>query len=139
MSGARRLALVEPERPDSWWAALAGAVRGEFLASPLVLPAGSPLAPSECGVEGCPRAGETTPWGRFDTRLCGAHHQKWVTDGKPACNDWLSGQLPPRILRPIERCSVVVCARSVECAGLCGAHRSHWVQAGRPALERFAS
>ena len=139
MSGAPQLALVEPERPDSWRAALEGALRGEFLVSPLILPPGSPLAPPQCGVEGCPRAGETTPWGRFDTRLCGAHHQKWVKDGKPGCSDWLVGQLPPRILRPIERCGAVACVRSVECAGLCGAHRSHWVQAGRPALERFAS
>ena len=139
MSGAPSLALVEPTRPDSWPAALEAALRPEFLATPLVVPPGSSLAPPECGVEGCPRCGETAPWGRFDTRLCGAHHQKWVKDGKPACRDWLAAQLPPRVLRPIERCSVVACVRSVECAGLCGAHRSQWVQAGRPALERFAS
>jgi integrase len=138
VSATPSLALVESPRPDSWQAALEAALRAEFLVSPLILPAGSPLAPPECGVQGCPRSGETAPWGRFDTRLCGAHHQKWVKDGKPACDDWLAGQLPPRILRPIEGCSVAACARSVECAGLCGAHRSQWVQAGRPALDRFA-
>ena len=90
-------------------------------------------------MEGCPACGETAPWGRFDTRLCGAHHQKWVKDGKPACTRVAVGAAAAEDSQADRALRVVACARSVECAGLCGAHRSQWVQAGRPALERFAS
>jgi integrase len=139
VSATSSLALVALPPPDRWAAALEAALRPEFRATPLVAPPSSPLVPPECGVEGCPRCGETTPWGRFDTRLCGAHHQRWVKDGKPVCSEWLAAQRPPRILRPIERCGVEGCGRSVETLGLCGSHRSQWVKAGRPAFERFAS
>ncbi len=139
MSAAPRLAVVVSGQPDGWRAALQHALRPEFLAAPLVLPAGSPLAPPECGVPGCPRVGDTTPWGRVDARLCGAHHQQWVKDGRPAGKDWLAVQRPPTVLRPIERCAAVACARSVQDAGLCGAHKAQWLQAGRPALARFAA
>ena len=139
MSAAPELAVVVSGQPDSWRAALQRALRPEFLATPLVLPAGSSLAPPECGVLDCPRVGDTTPWGRFDVRLCGVHKQRWITDGKPAGKEWLTAQRPPTILRPIERCAAAACARSVQEAGLCGAHKAQWVQAGRPPLARFAS
>ena len=139
MSGVPRLAVVVSGQPDSWRAALERALRPEFLATPLVLPAGSSLAPPECGVADCPRVGDTAPWGRFDVRLCGVHKQRWIRDGKPEGKEWLTGQRPPTILRPIECCAAAACARSVREAGLCGAHKAQWVQAGRPALPRFAS
>ena len=139
MSGASQLAVVASGRLDSWWAALEDALRAEFLVSPLVLPSGSPLAPPECGVPGCPRVGERAPWGRFETRLCHTHWAQWVKGNRPACSeDWLSAQPPPRILQPIERCAADACRRSVYAAGLCGPHRHDWVAAGRPPLESFA-
>jgi integrase len=139
VSGVPRLAVVVSGQPDSWRAALERALRPEFLATPLVLPAGSSLAPPECGVADCPRVGDTAPWGRFDVRLCGVHKQRWIRDGKPEGKEWLTGQRPPTILRPIECCAAAACARSVREAGLCGAHKAQWVQAGRPPLARFAS
>jgi integrase len=139
VSGVPQLALVESRPRDLWRAALEGAVRAEFLVSPLVLPAGSPLAPPECGVPGCPRAGERAPWGRFETRLCRAHWAQWVKDDRPPrAEEWLSAQPPPRVLRPIERCAACGCRRSVYAAGLCAPHRHQWMAAGRPPLERFA-
>jgi len=137
VSAAPAVAVVVSGQPDSWRAALQRALRPEFLATPLVLPAGSSLAPPQCAVPDCPRVGDTTPWGRFDVRLCGVHKQRWITDGKPAGKEWLTAQRPPTILRPIERCAAAACARSVQEAGLCGAHKAQWVQAGRPPLARL--
>jgi integrase len=137
--GAPQLAVVESRELDSWWVALEGALRAEFLVSPLVLPPGSPLAPPECGVPGCPRAGERAPWGRFETRLCHAHWAQWSKDDRPGCTEeWLSAQPPPTILQPLERCAADDCRRSVSSAGLCDPHRHDWAAAGRPPLERFA-
>jgi len=138
VSVSPQLAVLESGRADGWRAALERALRAEFLGSPLVLPAGSPLAAPECGVNGCPRAGEKSPWGRFDTRLCGFHWKRWVGDDRPECSDeWLSAQRPPSILRPIERCAADGCRHSVYAVGLCRWHRQEWVEAGRPARERF--
>jgi len=138
VSGAAQLAVVGCERPDSWQAALEAAVRAEFLVSPPVLPAGSPLAPPECGVDGCPRAGDRAPWGRFETRLCHTHCLRWVKDGRPARDEWLFIQRPPTILEAIKPCVVGGCPRSAETAGLCFSHRREWRKAGRPELTRFA-
>lgn len=140
MSGAGRLAVVTADGPSSWRAALEDAVREEFLGSPLVVPGGSPLMPPTCGVGGCPRPGDRTAWDRFDTRLCHAHRNQWVKDGRPAAKDeWLSAQLPPEILRRVTPCMVKRCSRSAATTELCGAHRRQWSGTGRPNLAEFAS
>jgi integrase len=138
VSGSPALAVLAPERPDLWQAALEGALRPEFLRSPLVIPAGSPLAPPECGVAGCPRAGTRIPWGVFETRLCHTHGVAWERAGRPAQDEWLLAQRPPMILEAIEPCVVVDCPRAAESVGLCYAHGDRWRRAGRPTLTQFA-
>ena len=140
MSPAAGLALVGSGEPRSWRAVLEAAVREEFRGSPFVPPPGSPLAPAECAVAGCPRAGTQAPWGRFESRICGAHWCRWSKDGKPAGKDeWLRSQRPPEILQRPTACGVEGCPRSVTYAGLCDSHRRRWVAAGRPDRARFAS
>jgi integrase len=137
VSGPSALAIVSPEWPGSWRAALEGALRPEFLGSPLVIPPGSPLAPPECGVAGCPRAGTRIPWGRLETRLCHTHGGAWERAGRPAKDEWLLAQRPPMILEAIERCAVAGCPRAAESVGLCYSHGDRWRRAGRPALAQF--
>ena len=140
MSSGARLQVVRTDTSSSWRAALEQAVREEFLGPPLVLPEGSSLLPPTCGVDGCPRPGDRTAWGRFDTRLCHAHWTHWAKAGRPVAKDaWLSAQQPPEILRPLTPCMVKVCSRSAATTGLCGAHRRQWTGTGRPDLQEFAS
>jgi hypothetical protein len=140
VSPAAGLALVESGEPRSWRAVLEEAVREEFRGSPVVPLPGSPLAPAECAVAGCPRAGTQAPWGRFESRICGAHWCRWSKEGKPAGKDeWLRSQRPPEILQRPTACAVGGCPRSVTYAGLCDSHRRRWVAAGRPDRARFAS
>ncbi|MGO9956376.1 MAG: hypothetical protein ACLP50_10415 [Solirubrobacteraceae bacterium] len=139
MSDAPALAVIESGCSVSWRAVLEGAVRAEFLGSPLIPPAGSPLAAPECGVDGCPRAGDRVPWGRFETRLCQSHWERWVNDGRPERReDWLSEQPAPQLVRLVERCVVAGCERSAAADGLCGSHSRQWLETDRPPLERFA-
>lgn len=88
MTGTPQLAVIGSERPNAWRAALESAVRAEFLVSPLILPAGSPLVPV-CGVEGCCRLADLAAWGGFDTRLCTTHGRQWKKAGRPPKDEWL--------------------------------------------------
>jgi hypothetical protein len=135
---ARPLVAVESDQPSAWRAALEAGVRDEFLVSPLVPPAGSPLAPAVCEVAGCPRPGLRAPWGRFAARLCHGHAHHWLDDGRPSdSSQWLLTQLPMKIMGPSVKCAVPVCPRSVLKAELCRAHHRRWVVAGRPAMDEF--
>lgn len=139
MSGGLALAVVGPERGDVWRAALESAVRAEFLGSPLILPAGSPLV-AVCGVEGCCRRAELAPWGGFDTRLCSTHGRRWKQAGRPPKDEWLPAQPRGSAFGMTTRCRVVGCPRSAAGGeGLCFSHQREWRRAGTPALSAFAS
>jgi hypothetical protein len=138
VSGTRALAVVGFERPDAWRAALESAVRVEFMCSPLIPPAGSQLL-SECGVEGCCRPAQRTPWGGFDTRLCMTHCLRWEKAGRPPKDEWLSAQPEGSPSEATRRCQVVGCLRSAAGGGLCFSHRREWRRAGTPPRSQFAS
>ena len=138
MSGLPALAVVGSAGPDGWPAALESAVRAEFLGSPLTPPAGSPLL-AECGVEGCCRPAQRTPWDGSDTRLCGTHGLRWEKAGRPPKDVWLSAQPPGSPSDVTECCLVVGCARSAAGGrGLCVSHERAWQRTGAPALPEFA-
>ena len=67
-------------------------MRAEFLAAPLVPPAGQPAGSARVRCCGLPARRETRLHGdAFDARLCGAHRQRWVKDGRPAGKDVARG------------------------------------------------
>ena len=110
MSGAPALGMVGSEQPGGWQAALESAIRGEFLGSPLILPAGCPLV-AVCGVEGCCRLADLAPWGGFDTRLCTTHGRRWKKAGRPAKDEWLGAQPPGSSFGTTTSCQVAGCQR----------------------------
>jgi integrase len=138
VSGTRALAVVAVEPPDAWRAALESAVRCEFRGSPLIPPAGSPLL-AVCGVEGCCRPAQRTPWEGVDIRLCGTHGLRWEKAGRPAKEEWLPIQLPGSPSEVTRRCQVVGCSRSEAGGGLCVLHKREWQRTGSPPLSVFAS
>ena len=133
-----QLAVVEMERPDSWRAALQRALRAEFLVSPLVAPADSPLLPW-CGVEGCCRPAARAPWGGFETRLCRTHYRRWEAAGTPLKEEWLAKQPPRSAVELLRPCAVLGCRRSAASAGMCFSHANRWRKAGGPELATFTS
>jgi hypothetical protein len=138
VSASRPLTVAAPQRPLSWRAALEAAVRSEFLGTPLVPPAGSPLLPAACAVPGCVRTGFTAPWGRFQARLCHGHADRWNADGRPADSaGWVAAQTPLLVMAPTNVCDVAGCLRSTAKAGLCRAHDRQWHDRGKPPLEEF--
>jgi integrase len=137
VSGAPALAVVGVEQ-GAWRAALESAVRAEFLGSPLLAPAGSPLV-AACGVEGCRRPAGRAPWGGFEIRLCATHGLRWEKAGRPPKDEWLPAQARGSPSQATRNCQVAGCPRSAAGGGLCFSHRREWRRAGAPRLSAFAS
>jgi integrase len=112
--------------------ALMAAVRPEFRAGVLVLPANDPVfGGGVCRVGGCSRSAR----GRG---LCPGHLQRWVNEGRPDIDEFAASiDLRWRRQRPNQRCRVAGCGYGSARGGLCQLHAQRWERAGRPDLDRW--
>lgn len=95
MSGTPALAVVGGfEQPGAWRAALESAVRAEFLGSPLLAPAGSPLV-AACGVEGCCRPAGGLRGAALTSGCAGRAGCGGRRPGRPPKDEWLSADAVP--------------------------------------------
>lgn len=112
--------------------ALMAAVRPQFRADVLVLPADDPVfGGGVCRVGGCSRSAR----GRG---LCPGHLQRWVNQNRPDIDQFAaSTDLRWRRQRPNQRCRVAGCGYGSTRGGLCQLHAQRWERAGRPDLDRW--
>ena len=108
-------------------------VRLEFRADELVFdPADPVFGGALCRVPSCPRTG------RGGRGLCAAHHDRWITAGRPD-PDAFAASTDPRWHKqaPLACCRAPGCGRGVARQGLCVRHAQSRERAGRPALPQW--
>jgi hypothetical protein len=112
---------------------LMSTVRPEFRADEFVFDPVDPVfGGAVCLVPGCLRTGRGG-WG-----LCAAHHDRWVTAGRPD-PDAFATSTEPRWHKqtPLACCRAAGCGRGVARQGLCVRHAQSRERAGRPALPQW--
>jgi integrase len=112
---------------------LMSTVRPEFRADEFVFdPADPVFGGALCRVPSCLRTGRGG-WG-----LCAAHHDRWITEGRPGL-DAFATATDPRWHKqtPLACCQAPGCGRGVARQGLCVRHAQSRERAGRPALPQW--
>ena len=121
-------------RPGLLLGRLMSTVRPEFRADEFVFdPADPVFGGALCRVPSCPRTGRGG-WG-----LCAAHHDRWITAGRPD-PDAFATSTGPRWHKqvPLACCRAPGCGRGVARQGLCVRHAQSRERAGLPAAAAVA-
>lgn len=109
-------------------------LRIEFTTEVIVVDTSDPVMGGPlCLVEDCTRLG-------LLRKMCTAHHQQWVAQGRPAITEWT---VTPRSVTRLQinpkPCRVISCHRGRRNLGLCHTHFLRWTSDGRPSQSKWTT